>query len=359
MFRRRHLIITIASKQPICMTQSYNIKSDNSKCLDHPSGGDTILDKSEQVRNVNNGAVFRKRAYKKYLSIKLVKKLIALESPMQSAYERIFDCCRTIKQKDGKMTSQYCGDRWCKVCGSIRTARAIDGYGEQLKALKDKQFLTLTAPNVKEDELAGEIKRMIKVFRRIKDMARKDKIHIKGLRKLECTCNLTDDIYNPHFHCIIEGKEAARYILDGWMDRNPDANRGGQCLKDADDESVEEMTKYTFKLPVDPDDEDEASIRAMDIIFMALRRRRTLQPFGGLKAVKEEIEPEDLDAVIETDEAFERAFVWHDHDWYDIDTGEPLSGYMPDERPVKRPDKPPEANKRGSPNHDVLRYNIN
>lgn len=254
---------------------------------------------------------------------------MALDSPMRKSYERIFHCGHTIIQKNHKITSKYCGDRWCRVCGSIRMARAIDGYGDQLKSLKDIQFLTLTARNVEADGLRKEIESMIKIFQRIRGAARKAKIHIKGLRKLECTHNSNDDTYNPHFHLLIEGHEAARYILDGWIERHPDALEAGQCLKEADEDAIMELLKYAFKLPFNVDNLDDKEIVAADVIFQAMRRKRTLQPFGGIKAVKEDIDAEDLDAVIETDEAIERAYVWYDHDWYCVDSGEALSGYMP------------------------------
>src|SRR5699024_12465522 len=64
-------------------------------------------------------------------------------------------------------------------------------------------FLTLTAPNVKADELDDEIKHYNKSFQRL--MQRKEvKSAVKGyVRKLEVTYNKERDDYHPHLHVIL------------------------------------------------------------------------------------------------------------------------------------------------------------
>lgn len=292
------------------------------------SEGFTFLDKKEQSRKRPSKEAFRRRAFKKYLSIQLTKRLISLNSPLKPSYNRIFSCATVIVQKDGKMTSKYCGDRWCKLCQSIRTAKAISGYHPQLEKMEDIHFVTFTRVNVREGDLRDEINAMLAEFKKILDVVRKRGIKVKGLRKLECTYNKKDDSYNPHFHMIIEGKENAQMMLEEWMARNPEAYSGAQSVEKADNGSIMELLKYSLKLPAKIEDESDDFIYALDAQFRAMRHKRTLQPFGGLRRVSEEVD--DLDAVIAADDDTETAYVWHDHDWYNVETGEPLSGYEPD-----------------------------
>src|SRR5678815_2165989 len=93
-----------------------------------------------------------------------------------SSYRNTFYCASTLEQADGKLTTRYCGNRWCAVCNRIRTGRAINAYGPELEAWTRKHFVTLTIPNVSAGELPAAVRGMIRTFQAVKlAMRRTDK----------------------------------------------------------------------------------------------------------------------------------------------------------------------------------------
>ena len=302
--------------------------SDTCVCTDHSetlaNGGNlALLDTLElHKKNIDSSttATLRKRAKRKYISYGLAKKLMTLNSELHKSYSHTLSCGSTLKQENGKITSSYCGHRWCIVCSNIRTGKAINGYESQLEALRDPQFVTLTAVNV-YDNPRDEVNRMQKVFANINDLMKKRGFRIKGLRKLEITHGANG--FNPHYHIIMEGRIEAEMLLNEWMKRN-DCNDRAQSIRKADRGAMLELLKYSTKLTAKATD-----ICALDAIFVALQGKKTLQSFGGIKPVREEIT--DLEATIETDQETTEIYVWHDTDWFNVETGEGLTGYTPDE----------------------------
>ena len=51
-----------------------------------------------------------------------------------------------LLQEGGKLSAKYCGNRWCLVCNSIRTAKLFAAYGPTLRSWEDAHFVTLTIP---------------------------------------------------------------------------------------------------------------------------------------------------------------------------------------------------------------------
>lgn len=101
-----------------------------------------------------------------------------------------------------------CKNRFCPVCAwrkARKNALKISILMQYLKQEEHKEFLflTLTAPNVKADELNDEIRHYNQSFKRL--MERKEvKSAVKGyVRKLEVTYNKDRDDYHPHFHVIL------------------------------------------------------------------------------------------------------------------------------------------------------------
>jgi hypothetical protein len=268
------------------------------------------------------GATLQKRARSKFITNALVSQLVKLDSELKKSYYRTLDCGGTIRQKDGKLTSNYCNQRWCLTCNRIRTAKAINGYGDQLKSLKNIYFVTLTAPNVEADKLRSEVNTFQERFRAILKALNKRGIKVKGLRKLEVTHGRNG--FNPHYHLVVKGAHEAEELLREWLKRTPGVSEGGQNIKRADEGSIVELLKYSVKITA-----KSANISALNEIFLALRGKRTIQPIGGLKRVSEDVT--DLDAVINTEDQNEDIFVWSGHDWYSINDGAPLSEYWPDD----------------------------
>ena len=90
--------------------------------------------------------------------------------------------------------------------------------------MNDKYLVTLTIRSVYEGQLEETIRVMIKAFQDIKDLFRKREKRglqrwcFKGIRNIECTYSPVLNAYHPHFHLIVEGKDAANALIIEWLD---------------------------------------------------------------------------------------------------------------------------------------------
>ena len=278
------------------------------------------------------GKTLQKKAKKKYLSKGIAYHLYyETDSPLRKSYQNSIYCADVLapNKTQTKLTSKYCKNRWCPLCSSIRIAMLINGYGPQLKELKEPYFVTLTAPTVPAEELPARIELFRKSFRQIVDNYRARKMGMKGIRKAECTVR-PKDLYHYHFHVIIDGKVNAEFLVKRWLEIVPGALPQSQDLRPADEGSFIELFKYFTKLVAKDKRTGMREIvdyKRLDIIFQALRGKRTFQPFGGLKAVSEDIDEEELEAniLISADSIFK----WITDDWVNLETGECLTGFKP------------------------------
>lgn len=274
----------------------------------------------------------QKKAKKKYLSLGIAYHLYyETDSPLRKSYQHSMYCADVLtpNKQQNKLTAKYCKNRWCPLCSSIRIAMLINGYGPQLKGLNEPYFVTLTAPTVPAEELPARIELFRKSFRQIVDNYSARKMGMKGIRKAECTVR-PKGLYHYHFHVIIGGKENAEFLVKRWLEIVPGALPQSQDLRPADEGSFIELFKYFTKLVVKDKRTGMREIvdyKRLDIIFQALRGKRTFQPFGGLKAVSEEIDEEELEAniLISADSIFK----WIMDDWVNLETGECLTGFKP------------------------------
>jgi hypothetical protein len=245
--------------------------------------------------------VLRKRANAKFFASKLSNELVKIdESILQHAYQRSVTCNQMLVQCGKTLETRYCGTRWCNVCNRIRTSKLISGYEPVLKEMKDKYFVTLTLPNCQNWELVNIIQFMLTTSRRVQDTIKKQKQRKKidyqlvGMRKMECTYNATADTYHPHFHYIIEGKEASHALLEAWLAALPQANRAAQDVRPAELNSEKELFKYFSKFVSKTGKGDNVVVvRALDNIFSSIVNRRVFQPIGIKKFINvEESMPE-------------------------------------------------------------------
>lgn len=280
--------------------------------------------------------VLRKRARRKLYGSSVARGLYLLDSPLKKSYANtFFQCAEVLEQTGTKITSRYCGHRWCNVCNSIRMAKLMKGYEKPLSELQDLQFVTLTLPNVEGSYLRETIEQMIKQAQAIQDYFKKRKQRglqswqLVGIRKLESTHNVKTGLYHPHFHFLIEGKEAARSLVSEWLRRVEVAHWEAQDVRKSDKGAQMELFKYFAKTVTKVDGKHATLLEPLDTIFQAMRGLRVFQPMG-IKKVSEEVE--DLRAVeVEGIESVEVpiSWKWHGSDWVDKETGEALTGYMP------------------------------
>lgn len=281
--------------------------------------------------------VLRKRARAKYYGSSVAGGLYMLDSPLKKSYGTTFyQCAETLEQNGTKVTSRYCGHRWCVVCNRIRTANLIKGYEVPLSRLEDLQFVTLTVPNVEGNHLRETIERMIKQVQSVQNMFQKRQQRglqgwqLVGLRKLECTYNAQTGEFHPHFHFVISGKEAAKGLRAEWLRRVETATYKAQDVRKAGKGSENELFKYFAKMVTKVDGKRVTLLEPLDIIFQAMRGLRVFQPMGGLKKVSEEIEELKAVEVAGIEAVEETAYwKWESSDWVNPETGEARTGYIP------------------------------
>ena len=284
-----------------------------------------------------------KRAKRKAWTEAVVEGLAALgtATPLRYAYQSTLSCGSLVKQEDGKLSARYCRQRWCRVCNSIRSAKLFAAYAPALAGWTDAYFVTLTCPNVPAPKLLAEVALLTKAMPAIaKDMARTDRLTLTSLRKLEVTYNPTRKDFHPHFHLVVKGKVEAEALVSRWLKYFPAANVCAQkVIACAGDGVAAELFKYLTKDTVTVDGKERAiPSRALDTIYKAVKRRRTIQPTGDLKAVKvEAVEDADGDLALDASttapsrrtEPCLWSWVSSLTDWVDYDTGEVLAGYDP------------------------------
>jgi len=272
----------------------------------------------------------RKRARSKWFTAKIVAPMIYLDSSMKKYYQRAFFCGHKITQNNAVLTSKYCDTRICHVCARIRTAKLIKGYVNQLKEMGKLEFVTLTLPNVPENELRNTVEfmnntivKIIRSFRRYGDK-------ISGIRKLEITYNAVTNTYHPHFHVIVNNQGSE--LVNKWLSKVKTANIAAQDIRDCDENSFNELFKYTTKIVCRKRDEIKVYISALDVIMRTLKGKRCIQPFGVIKKVDEEVNnglvSEEYQDIPEYDTV---EWLWNEDNWYNVENGEMLTSFtVPD-----------------------------
>jgi hypothetical protein len=274
-----------------------------------------------------------RRAKTKFLQAVWVKSLVDLGGPLSAQYLDTLKCSCSIKQSGEKFTSRYCGHRWCLICNRIRTAKLINAYEKPLDALIDKQFVTLTRPNVPGEKLKSEIDYFYKWWRAMLRVSVKEGLNLSGIRKLEITYNHKRNDYHPHFHLIVEGKEGAKYILEKWMEANKTASIDAQDIRECFSykDLFKYVTKLTTKIQRGPNEFDYFNPQAIDLIFQTIKGARIYQGFGTVKKVKVSEEIETEQALEIKGEEGENVFRWAYNTWLNVKTDEPLTDWEPDE----------------------------
>lgn len=167
-----------------------------------------------------------------------------------------------------------------------------------------------------------------------------DGIAFRALRKLECTYNPQRNDFHPHLHFVVEGQAAAHALVKRWLARHPEANAVAQDVRPCDDGALIELFKYFTKIvvkrPGGTGSRTLAPVEALDVIFLAMRGRRVYQPIGFKVAADPATDENaeigadgDTDAVKRIGERVQWEWIQQLHDWIDLSSGEPLTGYQP------------------------------
>lgn len=296
----------------------------------------------DTTKSAENKKAALKKARKKYFSYGLAVNLANL-SPRPKlfhSYLNTLACAKTlVVDAEGRAHSKYCKNRWCPLCQSIRIAKLIDGYKGQLEQYPELYFVTLTRPTVPAEGLKEQREKMMAAFTKIRNSRPFKRAKWSGLRKAECTIR-PDELYHFHYHVLIDSKEGAEFMVRRWLELNPESDPQAQNIEVVDRTdhgtgkgALLEIFKYFTKLIAKLKTEDGTeqrliNYRRLNVIFDFMRGQRVFQPFGSLQAVTEDFEDEELTATIEVERA-NSIWQWVVSDWYDIDTGEALTGYVP------------------------------
>ena len=216
--------------------------------------------------------------------------------------------------------ASFCGNRFCPMCSwrmSCKDSLKISILMEHLRKEENKEFifLTLTAPNVKEDKLEEEIKHYNKSFKKL--MGRKEvKSIVKGyIRKLEVTYNSdmsskSYDTYHPHFHVVIAVnktyfKKSDLYInqqrwLELWQEATGNSSItqvDGRKSKSNNLKEVYELAKYSAK-----DTDYLVSRPVFNVFYRALKGKQFIVFSGLFKDANTMYENGELDCYKVRDE---------------------------------------------------------
>jgi hypothetical protein len=284
-----------------------------------------LLDTLAQLPTKSKLTPLQKKARSKYFTQNIVTPLIyyaqyeAKDIKLQKYFSSAFYCCKDIKQVGKRIETKYCNTRVCNQCNRIRTAKLMNGYISQLSG-KKQYFVTLTIPNVAAAELRTSISSMVKNCSNIIRVIReRKKIKVNGIRKIEITYNQKTNTYHPHLHLLVDS--AADIIVAEWLKRNPTAKAVAQDIRNADENSLNELFKYTTKIGISKTKEINSSIdiqvEAIYTITKAMYKKRAFQPFGLIKKVNEDIEDTELNSeqypeLNDYDCAY---WQWQNNDW--------------------------------------------
>jgi hypothetical protein len=297
---------------------------DTLELLDHPQ----CLQGFQRDRQTQKKLL--QKAKNSYFSKGLAKNLMFLDSKLKKGYKRTYyDCQTTIVQQGKKLTSRYCGARWCNTCNRIRTAKLMNGYLKPIQAMEQPMFVTLTIPNVIKEDLKHFIKLMVSVSTNSIRTIKRKKIAFNGIRKFECTYNAIEDTYHPHFHFIVEGLKASEELTNEWLKRFPLSASWCQDITPLTNEI--ELFKYQTKIVSKADNGYYVFLEPLDTIFTAIKGMRTFQSFGNIKMVKEDIEELQSEEFNIEPNDFD-IWLWSDYDWFSIQTGESLTQYKPSKK---------------------------
>jgi len=273
--------------------------------------------KSNVTDSAGDGLVtLRKRARSKWYTQAIVGRLLYQNSPLHHYYQRAFFCNQELVQEGKKITGKFCDTRVCHICNRVRTAKMMNGYISQFRKFDYLEFVTLSVRSVTKGKLESTIREMRRALTLIiRKLREKKKLDLDGVIKTEVTYNLSKDWYHPHIHILVSGR-VGKLFIEEWLKRFPTtATIKGQDCREADLDALNEIFKYQTKIIVGTKDKLTINIPALDTIMLALRGKRTFQPFGSIRKVAEDVEgiqSQEYDGIKEYPLV---TWVWEDCDW--------------------------------------------
>lgn len=292
---------------------------------------DLISENKDTTKNLSNEqARYRKMTRKKHFGYYMACHLYYQneKSNLRKSYQNTMYCASVLIPRERGLSSKYCKNRWCPTCQSIRIATLINGYASQLNEMQDPYFVTLTAPTVPAKELVVRVKEFAKAWSLITKMYYWRANKPNGIRKAECTLR-PNGHYHYHYHLIIDGRQHAEWLLSQWLKRIKGSDQKAQDIRQIRRGEYIEIFKYFTKLiSTDKTAGEERryiDFKRLNIIFESLKGSRVYQPFGKIRAVKEDIDEDNLIVEVSSDE-YMRFWRWMTGVGYVANDGEILTG---------------------------------
>ena len=216
------------------------------------------------------------------------------------------------KQKLYKANS--CKNRFCPVCAWRKARKDALGLSLMMQYIKQQEkkefiFLTLTTPNVQNEQLEDEIKHYNKSFKKMVERKKVKSIIKSYVRKLEITYNKKRDDYNPHFHVLIAVNKSyftdKRYYISQqeWLGLWRDVTGISeitqvqvQKIRQNNNKELYEMAKYSGK-----DSDYLINQKVFDAFYKSLKGKQVLVYSGLFKEAKKKLKNGDLDYLKEID----------------------------------------------------------
>lgn len=290
-----------------------------------------LLDSTLEQLHHGGGNTWAKRAQAKCRTVPLAVRLASLKTPLEKSYRNASYCASVIREKNGKRTTKYCGQRCCVQCNYHKRVRAIGKYAHIIDERQDLYHVTLTIPSVSASDLRCAFDSMLEKLRSVqRSMRETHKCPLRAIRFIECTAN--DGQYHPHYHLIVEGKDAAELLVILWLDRNPAADLYAQDIEPFIPRTARNLLSYLTKYI--PDAAKDASLEELDVIFTAFKGRRLLQSMGfkasaGPNNAMSDIQESTSSPIDGNSEPTEWHWLQPAADWMRRETGEYLTEQEP------------------------------
>lgn len=225
---------------------------------------------------------------------------------------------------------QYCGNRFCEVCGVARSRRLLRRVGSVTSQLTPRKpfsfkFLTLTVP--RKHDLKGTVDALLSSFRRFRQRAYWKKNVRGGAYFIEF--KHTANGWNPHLHIIVESRYMpVKTIRKHWESVSP--GRIVDIRRIPIGSAVRYAAKYCTKLDLPEPLQLQAS--------RSLANRRLFTFFGAWTSIA----PTESQDTIVCKDCGQRCWVfnpyssisqWVEHktsEWVDVPDRPPPKPVVPD-----------------------------
>ena len=300
--------------------------------------------------DLNDAELMKRRAKRKFVTNVVVLQLIDIakakgDLDRVQSYWNTYHCNTNVTTANGRVYTRYCKNRFCTLCLSIRKAKIINKYLPVIKKWEQPYFVTLTVKSVTADRLAKWMLAMKVAFTRIRQRCNKRHqrgkgIKLMGIKSLECNFNPNAKTYNPHYHLIVPNKEIASELVVEWQrtwnKKQKLTSAFAQDMKPVYDteKALIEIIKYGSKIFTEPDlkKKQKSGIpmqvyaAALDNIFVAMKGIRLFDRFG-FDLPKSFTKHKSKVSFYSNFEEWE--YIPQTHDWINPNTGELLTGYIP------------------------------